>query len=192
MEATVIIGTFGNPSWHTMGCTRAGPTVEAQTVPTDHLHIHGPDLASARNQGAAEASTDWICFLDADDQLDPGYIEAMLAADGDIRRPATRGYHPTTGVVEPPVMIPRRPILEANFVVIGALVRRDLFLEVGGFDPTLPCLEDWDLWIRMTRAGATIVDVPDAVYQVTVYPNSRNQNPKTHAAAYTTIRRRYR
>lgn len=192
MTVSIIIGTFGDkPTWDKIA-RPAVASAENQTHPAHEIiRIHADNLAYARNYGAEQADGEWLCFLDADDELDYGYIEAMLTAEGDVRRPATLGV--VDGKVDDrPVLIPRRNLMEANFIVIGSLVRRDDFCHLGGFDDTLPCLEDWDFWIRCWRAGAEIVDVPAAVYRVTVRAGSRNQNQGLHNETYNLIRGRYR
>jgi GT2 family glycosyltransferase len=50
----------------------------------------------------------------------------------------------------------RRAIRSRNAIPAGAsnvLVRADLIRRVGGFDPRLAHLADWDLWIRLTEAA---------------------------------------
>lgn len=37
-------------------------------------------VSQARNSGAAEAKGDWVCFVDADDRLNPNHLELMAAA----------------------------------------------------------------------------------------------------------------
>jgi GT2 family glycosyltransferase len=131
------------------------------------------------------AISEWLVFLDGDDELDFHYNEAMVAGTGDIRRPATLGI--VDGIEDDgPVMIPRSDMRYRNCVVIGAMIRRADFLAVGGF-ADLEALEDYDLWIRMIRAGARIGDVPKAIYRVNVTPVSRNQNRDAHNRAYTKI-----
>lgn len=153
---------------------------------------HGETLADARNQGAQDASTEWLIFLDADDELDEYYVAEMFSEEieGDIRRPSTLGV--VKGVEDDlPVMIPRRPLYESNFVVIGSMVRREQVLKVGGFDRTLPMSEDWDLFLRMVIDGAIITDVPDAVYRVHVRPDSRNSDGVLGNRIYNQIRQKY-
>lgn len=146
-------------------------------------------LQEARNQPALAASTEWLCFLDADDELDARYVEAMLAGSGDIRQPATLGV--VDGVEDDfPVVIPRRPLAVSNFVVVGAFVRTELFQRVGGFDD-FTAFEDWDLWRRCVNEGAVIVPVPEAIYRIHVRPGSRNSLDEPGArAAYQAIRKR--
>jgi glycosyltransferase involved in cell wall biosynthesis len=184
----VVVATFGDwEKWHAIG-QRAVASIKAQTRPPDFfVWPHGETLAEARNFGAAELRTDWLIFLDADDELDHGYVESMLAAEGDIRRPATLGVYENGTQDAEPVMIPRRDIDTANYIVIGAMCRREMFLAAGGF-PELPILEDWALWRAMVKAGATVVDVPDAIYRVSVRSDSRNQDHGLHSAIYRQIR----
>lgn len=164
-------------------------SVRAQTRLPDYVTWpHGVTLSEARNFGAQCCRTDWLIFLDADDALDPGYIEAMLAVEeGDIRRPATLGVYEDGSTDDESVMIPRKDIAVANYIVIGAMCRREQFLSAGGF-PELPILEDWALWRRLIASGSTVVDVPDAVYRVGVNPQGRNQDQRLHSTIYRQIR----
>jgi GT2 family glycosyltransferase len=71
-------------------------------------------------------------------------------------------------------------------LVIGTLVHRDLFWEVGGFPEYPHGFEDFALWSKCVRAGAEIVRVPDAVYRYWVNPQSAHRvgwrDKKTQAA----------
>jgi hypothetical protein len=58
--------------------------------------------------------------------------------------------------------------------VIGTCARAELLRSVGGF-MDWPVYEDWCLWWRCVRAGATVEAIPDAVYRAYVRPDSRNR-----------------
>lgn len=185
----VVVATFGDPSWQQIA-ERAAASVTSQTRPADDLIVvHDVDLATARNRGAAQADTTHLVFLDADDELDPGYLEAMAAAgDIDLGRPSTFGIYSDGTTEAAPSMIPRTDMRRRNCVVISALVRRSMFTAVGGF-VDLPALEDWHLWRRLLNAGAELVDVPDAVLRIHVRERSRNQDQLAQAAAYRRVLR---
>jgi glycosyltransferase involved in cell wall biosynthesis len=176
---SVVIATFGAPSWGHLAIDRALPSVQAQTVaPVSVNVVHGASLHEARNQGAADATGEWLCFLDADDELAPTYVEEMDEAitafhpDDALLQPATIGI--VDGLHDPvPTVIPAKPLIDGNFMVIGTLIRTEQFLRIGGFRPW-PCYEDWDLFLRAWIDGADLIAVPAAVYQVHVSEQSRN------------------
>ena len=195
LRVGVVVGTFGDPSWHDLALRRAIRSVEHQTrAPDDWRLVHAGSLAEARNRGAEQLKADLIVFLDADDQLDAGYLAAMEAAyePRTLLQPQTLGVYPNgTEDPEPCFIAPARSIMERNHLVIGTAIERDLLLEVGGFLER-PILEDWCLWIRCLINGAAQKQVPDAVYRVHVEPDSRNvRSHKTMVDTYRKIRARY-
>ena len=150
------------------------------------------NLAYARNSAVSSCfHSDWLIFLDADDELSPGYVEAMLAGHGDMRWPSTIGvYEDGTTDYAAVLLEPKGSLLVHNWMVIGTMIRRDKFLEVGGFRD-LPILEDWDLWIRMVMAGAQAAPCPDAIYRVHVNNDGRNSNAHLHGHIYSEIQQTY-
>lgn len=175
-DVTVIVGTYGDDEWRDLGAA----TAKAHGA----VHVHGKTLAAARNTGARLAATEWLVYLDADDSLDPGYVEAILAADGDLRAPALHLIYPDKVVVPD---LEGRDIERTNPCCIGTAIRRDLFLAIGGF-PELDGWEDWAVYLRAVRRGATLTHVPDAIYLATVRPGSRNQTVPDPGELYRHIR----
>ena len=132
--------------------------------------------AAARNAGALAASAPWIFFLDAD-----------VAVHPDAHRPGHRPVRRRPRPRRPLRLLRRRPaapglvsrfrnllhhyVHQSGAFVDDArpahtfwtgcgLIRRDVFLEAGGFDPQLyrrPAIEDIELGYRITRAGHRIV-----------------------------------
>lgn len=178
---TIVVGTFGRRWWIELAQQRALPSARRFGLPV--IHEHGATLDAARNQGLARVDTEWVCFLDADDELEPGYFEAMAAVGGDVRVPAVRYVRPN-GLSRQPAGIPKvsghQHLCQAeclpfgNWIVIGAVARTALVRQVGGFDDHA-WSEDWCLWGRMYLAGATFARCPDAVYRAHVRPDSRNR-----------------
>lgn len=186
-QVGVVVATFGDdPKWSYLA-ERAMQS--AQDAGADKIfHSHEVMLSVARNRGARVVDTPWLIFLDADDELDEGYIEAMLSGEGDIRKPSTLGVYPDGTEDDAPTMIPTRDLDRANHIVIGAMCRAQIFFDVHGFRDW-PVLEDWDLWRRMVKAGAVVSEVPDAIYRVHVNEGSRNTNKALHDEVYHKIRR---
>lgn len=114
-------------------------------------------VTAARNNGAAVSTGEWLCFLDADDELKPGAIRALLDAgeqsaaevvygkieqdeDLEIRTPAIfRGDPP-----EPAIANFWRSRISAPG---SALVRARLHRNIGGFMGSPPT-EDRYYWLR--------------------------------------------
>lgn len=188
----VIIGTFGELHEWAPFVKRASASVTAQTRPADLIvWKHADTLQHARNYGAGDVTmADWFIFLDADDELEPTYIEEMLKGEGDIRRPSTRGIYEDGSIEDPPSLIPERDINVANYAVIGSMIRAAMFFDVDGFDD-YAILEDWALWLKMVhQQNARITAVPAAVYRIHVRGGSRNMDP-AHGEVYAQIRQRF-
>jgi glycosyltransferase involved in cell wall biosynthesis len=125
-------------------------------------------LARARNLAARAARTQWIVFLDADDWLAPGFVEAAetrLAGcpDVDVLTPdmtiVRDGRRPFTSRARVPS--DWTALLRRNTIVQTSLVRRELVSGLGGYDPDV-LFEDWDFWIRLLKAGHRIERLPGA------------------------------
>jgi glycosyltransferase involved in cell wall biosynthesis len=134
-------------------------------------------VSRARNAGLAVARAPWVAFLDDDDLWAPDRLRAQLdelelrpdagwacaasvVVDSDLR--IIGAQHPPA-----PESLPGR-ILRYNAVPGGAsgvLARTGLVRELGGFDPRLRILADWDLWIRLVlRSPLASVDRPLVAY----------------------------
>jgi glycosyltransferase involved in cell wall biosynthesis len=196
---SVCVGTYGSDDWRNLAAKRAVPSVEQQTLPPADLQVvHGANLHEARNQAAAQAGGEWLCFLDADDELEPRYLEAMtqvIEQDGPPKRllqPATLGVYSTGCTDCEPVLHDPKDLHVQNYLIIATVVRRDQFLHVGGF-ADLISHEDWDLWVRCWLDGAVVQPVPNAIYRVHVRSNGRNSaGAAPHVKVINEIRAKYR
>lgn len=137
------------------------------------------ELAEAMNEGLRQATTEFVFRLDADDLLYPRCLEflADLAWDCDVTYP-TLVFHyenlePMAMQVEAPKFSEGR--LQIWNIVPGcSLFNREKALQVGGFRD-LPMWEDWDLWVRMWRAGAKFKPVPEARVVYRQHGETRNK-----------------
>jgi len=203
-DVTVVVGTFGERAngekWKQLAKLAVKSAYDQSLPPTEVIHQHAANLAQARNTGASMASTRWLIFLDADDTLDREYVRSMMEPGVDagvatLRQPSTLGVYQDgttdsqSNVIKGLLSDPYESLRVSNFMVIGTMCERAAVLDVGGFDPTLPVLEDWDLWIRLVNDGAKIGVRPDAIYRVGVNPGSRNTHEQ-HGSFYNTIRRK--
>jgi glycosyltransferase involved in cell wall biosynthesis len=148
---TVCVATFGDREWKMLAERRAIPSARPQ-APT--ISVHGATLADARNACLARVTTELVVFLDADDELEPGYADAMLAGTADLRAPQVRyvrarrfrasGFPKVAGHHHD---CTADCLVEGNWLVIGTCVRADLLRSVGGFWDE-PLYEDWSAWLR--------------------------------------------
>ena len=172
----MLICTFGDrDTWNPLAGRALRSAGNQGMQPDEVIRIHRDTLYQARRAALLAANTDWIIHLDADDELDPDYIHAMMHTPAG--RPELLYPMVQRGLNSEPIEFPVRDLLEGNFMVIGTMVRRKQFLEAGGF-PDLDCYEDWAAWLRMVKVvGCRFGLVRDAVYVVHERPNSRNHPP---------------
>ncbi len=145
----------------------------------------GLGVSSARNLGIGLARAPWLLFLDADDWIEPRYLERMTAAALEGGDGALCGWRLAApdGRLGPERRCPEDRALfellatQCPFAVHACLVRRDLVEVAGGFDRELRTCEEWDLWQRIARAGARFARVPEALAVYRMRPGSASLGP---------------
>jgi glycosyltransferase involved in cell wall biosynthesis len=142
--------------------------------------------AVARNHGASLAAGRLLVFLDDDIQAAPEFIAAHVRAHRQRPGLVAIGYLPPvlqvqtgffrlslrawwenkfTMMREPGHRYTYRDLLSGN-----VSLEREMFAATGGFDPALYCHEDYELGIRLIKAGASLTFTPEALgyhYEIT-------------------------
>lgn len=150
----------------------------ARHVRVVHQECRG--VSAARNRGAAEARGRVLAFLDQDDAWEPELLSALLPeldrhadwslvhADSWVVDARGRAHGRRGRFLRSRTGVSFEELVSRNVVPLESmLVRRAAFERVGGFDPELRYLEDWDLALRLSRTGAIgFVDRPLARYRV--------------------------
>jgi hypothetical protein len=154
-------------------------------------------LAAARNAGLDEADGEFLVFLDADDRLLPEAIsrgleelradpEAMMAAGTWLLIGEEGEPLPADPPRQPPEAFPA--LLESCFISTPAAVlyRRELFRQIGGFDPGVSASADYDLYLR-TAARFPVRLHPHAVAEYRRHGANMTRDPELIMAAETTV-----
>lgn len=148
--------------YHTEIAAEAVASAQAQTVPVNVIRIDDVDgrgKAWARNAGVARSTAPFLVFLDADDLLHPQFIERTLDTY------QQRHYVYTDWQTHENAV--RYATQRTNFFTVGmfhiitTLLPRAAFEAVGGFDNSLPALEDEDLYYKLQAAGICGLRCPE-------------------------------
>jgi len=122
-------------------------------------------LAGARNAGFQLSLGEFIIFLDADDRLLSSGIETNLSwlhrhaeyrcVAGQCVLIDSYGNRMKAAPAPLPSQADYESFLRKNLIWNPAemLYRRELLLEIGGFDPTINATADWDLYLRIARTS---------------------------------------
>jgi len=136
-------------------------------------------VSASRNRGLAQATGEFISFIDADDLWTPDKLETQLKVLQENPKAAV-AYSWTDWIDESSQIIGKgsyitqegevfAKLLLNDFVANGSncLIRRQALIEVGSFDESLAHGEDWELWLRLAaRYEFVAVSSPQILYRI--------------------------
>ncbi|MBI2257167.1 MAG: glycosyltransferase family 2 protein [Proteobacteria bacterium] len=126
-------------------------------------NLQSTGAPEARNIGARAATGRFLGFLDSDDAWAPEKLERQLKIFAG--RPGIAAvfggvaYHRAgkvrNKIVDQPI-ISQHGLMRHNVIgpTSSCLVVADAFHAVGGFRKDMPSCQDWELWLRLSTAGA--------------------------------------
>jgi GT2 family glycosyltransferase len=104
-----------------------------------------------------------------------GYLRFFGAREGDIRFPPYDPYR----------------LLYRHIVGVSALMRRQVFLDTGGFDPEFRQYEDWEIWVHAFACGWRGIQVPEATVEYRRHGDSK-YNRATYRECFRKLRSKHR
>jgi len=139
---------------------------------------HARNLAIERARGA------YILPLDADDWLEPAFLERTVPLlDADPRLGVAYTWVGLTGShhgVWRTGEFTLQALLTRCTIHVASLFRRELWAEVGGYDPAfVESCEDWDLWLGAVARGWTGRCVPEVLVHYRRTGSSRERHART-------------
>lgn len=162
--------------------------------------------SSARNHGVKQSSGSLIAFLDQDDTWYANHLEVLAApftqsrgiplgwswsdldeidAAGNL---VVRGFLSSIGIGR---KTSAEQCVAADMMILpsAALISREAFESIGGFDGRLSGFEDDDLFLRLLRAGYdnVYIDVPLSKWRI--YPGSTAHGPNMTRSRMTYARK---
>jgi glycosyltransferase involved in cell wall biosynthesis len=150
------------------GSTDDTPMVLAGAPGLETIRQARAGLSAARNSGWHAGRGRYVAFLDADDRLLPEALAVGVACLREHHDASfVSGHHVVIDAAGVQVSDPRRPcvtdrhyraLLRSNYIAMHATVlyRRETLEAYGGFDPTLPASEDYDLYLRVARLSPIV------------------------------------
>jgi GT2 family glycosyltransferase/glycosyltransferase involved in cell wall biosynthesis/SAM-dependent methyltransferase len=136
-------------------------------------------ISAASNTAAGGATSEYLVFLDNDDQLAPdalGEVALYLSEhpDTDVLYSDDDKVDPTGRRYDPQFKPDWSPELLLSFMYIAHLlvIRRTLFQQVGGLRSAFDGSQDYDLALRATEAARHVGHIPKVLYHWRSLPTS--------------------
>jgi GT2 family glycosyltransferase len=166
-------------------------SIAAAGIPADNIELLPMDVnlgfAAANNRALAQCNTEFVALLNSDAFPEPDWLECLLAAahsnpevaafgsrqlchdnpeildgTGDAYHMSGLAWRERYGMQQQSQDLISREIFSP--CAAGALYRRQVVLDAGGFDEDFFCyMEDVDLGFRLRLSGYKALYVPDAV-----------------------------
>lgn len=144
-------------------------------------HNFGNDT-KPKNEGFVLSKGKYVCFLDDDNTYRKDHLLILfneIEKGGNDVVYGDRWIIDETGQITPRVGISSdfNPfvLMQQNYIDTGdALIKREAFKTVGGFDERYKKYVDWNLWIRMNKYGFNFKRVPQIISDYYICSDSKS------------------
>jgi glycosyltransferase involved in cell wall biosynthesis len=152
-----------------------------------YVYQSNQGLSSARNTGIKHSNGKYLNFLDSDDLLLPQMLEKLVSR---LERDSNIGVAYCGSILSNSTLerkhYAKRKYPEGHmffklahrnpFACHTIVIKREILQTVGYFDTSLFSCEDWDLWLRVAKAGVLFGTVKEnlVIYRMRPFSMSRN------------------
>ena len=141
-----------------------------------------------KNLGIRVSKGEYVAFLDDDNTWRPDHLQVLVnAIEKDPRLDVVYGdrwINDTTKRIRDQIGIASDfnmgLLLQRNFIdTSDVLIKRQALFDVGGFDERYKKYIDWNLWIRMAKAGKLFKHVPIIITDYCLHKDMKSEKVKT-------------
>jgi len=156
-------------------------------------------VSEARNNGIKQGDGEFILPLDADDWIDPTYLEKTVP----------KMQNPEVGIVStdmqyegllhyriPPKGLTLEIEKNGNELPVCSLIRREAFEQTNGYQTifvdiggsgTAPGYEDWDMWLSILERGWKVAVINEPLFHYTIKGASMVTKARQHHEALSKL-----
>ena len=137
----------------------------------------GPERHTQRRFGMEKARANVFYFLDADMYLEDGFLN-------EIEYLITKNKNLVAIVPEKPFgaenfwtkakILERSLYKNDDLIEAARIFNREIYKSIGGFDPNMIAMEDWDLTVKCREAGYDVLRTTHSAYHNEGYVNLAN------------------
>ena len=147
-------------------------------------------LPSARNEGIRNSDSKYICCLDADDYIEPTYLEKAKNMFEDRKDVGIVSSH-FRQFEEVNIMCKIREnrtdlinTLKKNELHGTSCFRREASVKAGMYDERMRSHEDWEHWIKIIKDGWKVKVIPEYLFNYRKRKNSMWETTKGNSDIY--------
>jgi glycosyltransferase involved in cell wall biosynthesis len=150
----------------------------AQDFGCGYVLISRNGLGFSRNVGIGLAKTEFVAFLDVDDEWLPEKLEIQIPRTRNASYTGVEVRGPgTERRVAPAPPWDYRRWLRHRFIAVSSLaVRREILEKVGRFAEDIDPVADMDLMMRLHKAGYSLDAIPQALTVINRRPDSMSSD----------------
>jgi glycosyltransferase involved in cell wall biosynthesis len=133
-------------------------------------------VSDSRNKGIVESKGKYLLTLDADDRIDPAYLEKsflMLEAGYDVVYCNYKRFGLSDAILNVPEFS-FALLLAGNYIVNCSAFTKALWKTTGGFDTGMSHYEDWEFWIHAAAKGGRFYHIDEVLFEYRAKAVSQN------------------